>query len=139
MKKISLCLLLALTTSTTWLNAADRKFEKAMIVDNQDHTKILPLRAKVSDAPAPPTEFDHDIAFRLGCSVYIVRYRTELEYLPTALDPGQSIEVSPDKHVVYAKIPGNKDATMSIIRRENAKGDSCNTGAMVAKGAAGAA
>jgi len=65
---------------------------------------------------------------RLGCTVYVVRYRSEIDYLPTVLTPGQTIEISPDKSVVYAKIPGNKDAKMSLIRQETLKGDACGSG-----------
>ena len=110
------------------LRAADRKFEKALVVDNRDHAKVLPHRSKLTDAPPPSTEFDHDITLRLGCTQYIVRYRSELNYLPPALTPGQSLEVSREKHVLYAKIPGNKDARMSIIQREELKGEECASG-----------
>ncbi len=110
------------------LFAAERTFQKAVVVDNQEHTKVLPRRGKLTDAPPPSTEFDHDITVRVGCSQYVVRYRSELDYLPPALAPGQTIDVSPAKHVLYAKIPGNKDARMSIIESEQLKGDACAAG-----------
>jgi hypothetical protein len=110
------------------LTAADRRFEKAVVVDNQEHTKVLPRRGKLTDAPPPSTEFDHDITVRVGCTQYVARYRSELEYLPPTLAPGQSIEVSRDKGVLYAKIPGNKDSKMSIIQSEQLKGDACTAG-----------
>jgi hypothetical protein len=112
----------------TMLTAADRKFVKAVIVDNQEHTKVLPRRGKLTDAPPPSTEFDHDITLRVGCTQYVARYRSELDYLPPALAPGQSIDVSPEKGVLYAKIPGNKDSRMSIIQSEQLKGDACAAG-----------
>ncbi len=107
------------------LNAADRVFQKATVVDTEEHTKVLPRRGKATDAPPPTTEFDHDISIQLGCSLYVVRYRSVLDYLPTTLTPGHSIEVSPEKHVLYAKIPGNADARMSIIQLSTVKGESC--------------
>ena len=67
---------------------------------------------------------------RFGWDVpqYVVRYRSELDYLPPGAYPGQSLEVSREKHVLYAKIPGNKDARMSIIQREELKGEECRSG-----------
>lgn len=122
-----ICSLCMLTIPTT-LTAADRDFVKAIVVDNQEHTKVLPRRGKLTDAPPPSTEFDHDITVRVGCTQYVVRYRSELDYLPPALAPGQSIEVSPSKSVLYAKIPGNKDSRMSIIQSDQLKGDACSAG-----------
>jgi hypothetical protein len=110
------------------LSAADRTFQTAVVVANQEHTKVLPRRGKLTDAPPPSTEFDHDITVRVGCRQYVARYRSELDYLPPALAPGQSIEVSPDKGVLYARIPSNKDVRMSIIQSEQLKGDACPAG-----------
>jgi hypothetical protein len=119
-----ICALLTMGIAST-LRAADRKFEKALVVDNRDHAKVLPHRSKLTDAPPPSTEVDHDITVRLGCTQYVARYRSELDYLPPTLAPGQAIDVSVDKSVMYAKIPGNKEARMSIIQRERLKGDAC--------------
>jgi hypothetical protein len=122
--KLMICALLTMTIPGT-LRAADRKFEKAIVVENHEHTKILPHRSKLTDAPPPATEFDHDITFRLGCTEYVARYRSEIDYLPPALTPGESVDISVEQNVMYARIPGNKDARMSIIRREQLKEDAC--------------
>jgi hypothetical protein len=53
-----------------------------------------------------------------------VRYRSQIDYLPAVFAPGQTVDISAAERVVYAKIPGDKDAKMSIIRREDVKGDS---------------
>lgn len=119
-----ICALLTLSIPGP-LRAADQKFEKAIVVENQEHTKVVPHRSKLTDAPPPGTEFDHDITLRLGCTQYVARYRSEIDYLPPVLTPGQTIEISIDKNLMYAKIPGNKDARMSIVRREHLKEDAC--------------
>ena len=120
-----MCSLLAVVGFVSQLNAADRKFEKAVVIDNQEHTKTLPYHGKATDAPNQSTEFDHDVFLKVGCSVYVVRYRTQLDYLPAALDPGQTIEISAGKHVVYMKIPGNRESKSSIVRRDELKGSAC--------------
>lgn len=125
--RLMICALLTMTIAGP-LQAADRKYEKAIVVENQEHTKVLPHRSKLTDAPPPATEFDHDITVRLRCTQYVVRYRSELDYLPPVLAPGQAIDVSVESSVMYARIPGNKDARMSIVRREELKGDACASG-----------
>jgi hypothetical protein len=116
--------LLIFANSGVLLNAADQTFQKAVVVSADPHTKILPNHSKATDAPPPETQYAHDVSLRLGCTVYVVRYRSQIDYLPAVFAAGQTVEIRPAERVVYAKIPGDKDARMSIIRREDVKGDS---------------
>jgi hypothetical protein len=121
------CFLVAYAELAPALDASTRQFQKAVVVSAQKYEPDTPHRSKRTDAPAPPTEYDYDVAIRVNCSVYVGRYLSGIDYLPDLFSPNQSVEVSLDKHYLYVRNPGSRDIKMGIVRNYAESGDSCGT------------
>jgi hypothetical protein len=102
-----------------------RTFQRAVVVSTQKHEPDSPHYSKRMDAPTPATEYDFDISIRLNCSIYVGRYLSAIDYLSSAFAANQAIEVSLEKHVILARVPGNQDIKMGIVRRYAVFGKSC--------------
>ena len=104
---------------------SSRKFQKAVVVTVQEREPNMPRRRNPTDAPVARGEKDYDISMRANCSVYVGRYESETDDLPGGFAVGQSLDVSPGKHVLYVKTPGSRDTRMALIRRYAATDDRC--------------
>jgi hypothetical protein len=104
-----------------------RIFQRAVVVKAQTYEPDSPYYSKRMDAPTPATEYDYDISIRLNCSIYVGRYLSAIDYLPSAFAANQTIEVSREKHVILARVPGNDDIKMGIVRRYPVLGKSCGS------------
>ncbi len=78
-----------------------------------------------SDSPLPSTIYSYDIGIRLNCTVYVVRYETGMDYLPSVFTPHHSVEVNPQKHVMYVNVPGEREMRLGIAARSHATDSSC--------------
>ncbi len=75
------------------------------------------MSAIPSDAPLQSEVYSYDIGIELNCTVYMVRYETGLDYLPSVFSPHQTVEVSLEKHVMNVNLPGAREVRLSIARR----------------------
>jgi hypothetical protein len=99
-----------------------------VVVSSEKHDRITSVRRpKETDAPAPSTEFSYDISMRMGCTIYVGRYRSALDFVPDSFAANKTIDISPEKHLVYAKVAGRPDVKMTLVRTEPVTGDSCTT------------
>jgi len=81
-----------------------------------------------SDAPLRPTEYVIDIGVRLGCYVYVGRYDSAIDYLPTALAPNRTVDVRLDKYVMSINSPADREVKMGIVRQNPIKDGTCIAG-----------
>jgi hypothetical protein len=124
-----ICFLLTVSAFVPQVIASARQYQKAVVVSAEKYEPIAPRRGKHTDAPAPVTEYDYDVAIRLNCSVYVGRYQSAIEYLPAVFSPNHEVEVSLEKQLMYVKIPGSRDVKMGIVERRSESGNSCNSAA----------
>lgn len=111
--------------SAVLLNASTRQFQKAVVVRAEKYEPSMPHHGKFTDAPAPSSEYDANVSIRLNCTEYLGRYKSAIDYLPGVFVPGQSVDVSPEKHFLYVKVPGSGEVKLRIVRRDPVAGDSC--------------
>jgi hypothetical protein len=111
--------------STVVTAETSRTFQPAVVVSAQKHEPDSLHYNKRMDAPISATEYDYDISIRLNCSIYVGRYVSAMDYLPSAFAADQSIEVSLEKHVMWARVPGNGDIKMGIVRHYAVSEKSC--------------
>jgi hypothetical protein len=78
-----------------------------------------------TDAPLQPTEYADDIGIRLGCELYVGRYESAIDYLPSAFTPNHSVDVRIQKHILYVTLSGDRELKMGIIRHSHLKDASC--------------
>lgn len=94
----------------------------------ENHEPATSLHRKVTDAPDALTEFDANVSIRLNCVVYLGRYKSAIDYMPSVFAPEQAVEVSPEKNFLFVKVPGNGDVKLRIVRRDPAPANTCSPG-----------
>jgi hypothetical protein len=105
-----------------------RQFQTAIVVSVEGHEPDPPFHVKKTDAPAPASESDATVSFRLNCTVYVGRYKSAIDYLPSVFEAGHAVEISLGKPFLYAKVPGNGEVKLRIVRHYAATEDSCKAG-----------
>jgi hypothetical protein len=105
-----------------------RKFQTAVVVSVEGHEPDAPFHLKKTDAPAPASESDATVSFRLDCTVYVGRYKSAIDYLPGVFEAGHAVEISIGKPFLYARVPGNGEVKLRIVRHYAATEDSCKAG-----------
>ncbi len=128
MLNLMMCCLFVLGGSAGLLNASPRHFEKGVVVGVQKYQPDRPRYDKRTSAPARASEYDYDISIQLDCSVYVARFQSPVDYLPSAFKPHQAIEVSIGKHRVYAKDAVEGEIRMAIVRHYDASESPCPSG-----------
>ena len=121
-----ICSLLIFSGYAVPLNASTRQYQKAVVVSVENHDPATTLHRKVTDAPDALTEFDANVSIRLNCVVYLGRYKSAIDYMPTVFALDQPVEVSPQKNFLFVKVPGNGDVKLRIVRHDPASGNACS-------------
>jgi hypothetical protein len=79
-----------------------------------------------SDAPLLAEDYSYDIGIRLNCNIYIGRYESTTDYLPSVFSPKHSVDVRLQKHVMYVSLPeSDREVKMGITSRHLLKGNQC--------------
>ena len=123
-----ICCVLIFGGSVILLNASTRQYQKAVVVSVENHEPATSLHRKVTDAADALTEFDANVSIRLNCVVYLGRYKSAIDYMPSVFAPEQAVEVSPEKNFLFVKVPGNGDVKLRIVRRDPAPANTCSPG-----------
>lgn len=100
-------------------------YQPATVVSVTRHETQNNYIGSPTDAPLQPEVYSYDIGIQLNCTVYVVRYETGLDYLPSVFSPQQTVEVSPRKHVMNVNLPGAREVRLSIASRSRVKDSSC--------------
>jgi hypothetical protein len=123
-----ICTLLIFNGCAVLLSASTRQFQTGVVVSAQKYEPSTPHHGKFTDAPAPSSEYDANVSIRLNCIQYLGRYKSAIDYLPGVFVPGQSVEVSPEKHFLYVKVPGSGEVKLRIVRRDPVVESACKAG-----------
>ena len=75
-----------------------------------------------TDAPLVPTEWVYTLQVRVGAKVYDVKYETALDYFPTALVTGRSLDARLDHGRMYLETPTG-ELKASVIGQHRAKSE----------------
>jgi hypothetical protein len=100
-------------------------YQSATVVSVASHETAPSYVGNPSDAPLQSEVYSYDIGIQLNCTVYVVRYETGLDYLPSVFSPHQTVEVSLEKHVMDVNLPGAREVRLSIGSRSRFKDTSC--------------
>jgi hypothetical protein len=83
--------------------------------------------ASPSVAPLHAEDYSYDIGIRLSCNIYIGRYESATDHLPSAF-PNHAVEVRLQKHVMYVSLPdGDREVKMGIVGHSRLKEKACVT------------
>ena len=78
-----------------------------------------------SDAPVRADGYLYDVALKVDCAIYVVRYQSSFDQPPPIFAPDRRVDVRVEKHVLYATMPGGEDAKMAILKRGTDSGVQC--------------
>jgi hypothetical protein len=73
-----------------------------------------------SDAPLTSRYYTYEVSIRVDCEIYVGRYVTAFNYLPSAFTADRLVPIRLTRHVMYFDFPNDPDLRMGIVRRRRA-------------------
>lgn len=111
-------------------SAGGHSFQKAEVVNVQKYEDLsVPRHRFPSNAPLTPADYAYDISIRLNCRIYIGRYESATDYLPSTFRAGQPAEISIEKRAIYVRALGTDDVKLNLVRSYRSSGGGCPSGA----------
>lgn len=81
-----------------------------------------------SDTPLEPEVFAYNIGVRLNCNVYVGRYESAINYLPSVFAPNHAVDVRLDKHLMLVSLPdSDRIVKMGIVSHKHLGDQACST------------
>jgi hypothetical protein len=78
------------------------------------------------DAPLQADDYSYDIGIRLECNVYVGRYESATDYLPSVFAPNHAVDVRLQKHLIYVSLPfSDREVKMGIVGHRRLKEQEC--------------
>jgi hypothetical protein len=129
--KISLCVSILAVVSAVMIPFASGQSKQAQqgtIVNVQKQDVATPSVRTGAAANRTPLQSHYsvyNVSVQLNCHVYVGRYETELDDLPSALSANNSVPVRLQKHVMYLDFPGDS-VKMQIVRHKVSQQGTCD-------------
>jgi len=132
MKKFWITLGLLLTALLVSLQADTGKehkdqYQTATVVTVEKHqAESNDAGGSPTDAPLMADDYSYDIGIRVNCNVYVGRYESPTDYLPSIFSPNHSVDVRLSKHVMYVSLPNSdREVKMGIVHQTHLKEAVC--------------
>jgi hypothetical protein len=108
----------------------EQVYEAATVVSVERHQPVSNyLGENPADAPLRAREYSYDIGIRLACNVYVGRYLSAINYLPSVFAPNQTVDVRLQKHFLYVSLPDSDwDVKMGIVSHRRVTNEFCAAG-----------
>jgi hypothetical protein len=109
---------------------AEQGYEAATVISVDRYQPVSNyLGENPADAPLRPREYAFDIGIRFACSIYVGRYESAINYLPSGFARNQIVGVRLHKHLLYVSLPDSDwDVNMGIVSHRRVKDQSCTPG-----------
>jgi hypothetical protein len=128
MKKIFLALVLCGLLTAVFADSRSG-YEPATVIGVRHHeTPSNYVGSNPSDAPLQARVYDYDVAIRLNCTVYQVRYESETNYMPAVFAPNHAVDVSLAKRFLYVSLPADRELRLGIESRRRLDSEACSSG-----------
>ena len=132
MKNDLLFLIVLSAMLPVWLRAdsmqiAEQGYQAAKVVSIKRYEPVSNyLGENPVDAPLRAREYAYDIGIQLACNVYIARYDSATNYIPSGLAINQPVAVRLYKHALYVSLPGSDwDMKLGIVSHRHVKDEAC--------------
>ncbi len=128
--KTSLCItILAAVSAITvpFATGQSRQSQQGTIVNVQKQDVATPSTrtgAPANRAPLQSHYFLYNVSVQVNCEVYVGRYETELNDLPSALSANNAVPVRLQKKVMYLDFPGDT-VQMRIVQHKVSREGAC--------------
>ena len=132
MKKTLLLSGLMLSALLVYLHADTKKdsrvgYQTATVVSVDKHISQSNYAGdSPTDAPLQAEDYSYDIGIRLNCDVYVGRYESATDYLPSAFTTQHAVDVRLQKHILYVSLPDtDREVKMGVVNHHFLKGEQC--------------
>lgn len=132
MKKILMVSILMLSALLVYVNANTKNdsrvgFQTATVVSVDKHVSEPNYAGgSPTDTPLQAEDYSYDIGIRLNCDVYVGRYESAIDYLPSAFAAQHAVDVRLQKHVMYVSLPDtDREVKMGIVNHRLLKHEQC--------------
>ncbi|HZQ66899.1 MAG TPA: hypothetical protein VFA68_00155 [Terriglobales bacterium] len=131
MKKMLMVSGLILSALLVYLHAAPKRepknqYQTATVVSVDKHISDSNYLGSPSDAPLQTEDYSYDISIRLQCNIYIGRYESATDYLPSVFSPKHLVDVRLQKHLMYVSLPeSDREVKMGIVGHRRVKEVGC--------------
>jgi hypothetical protein len=132
MKKTLIVSVLMLSAMLVYLHADAKKnsrigYQTATVVSVDKHvSESNYVGGSPSDAPLQAEDYSYDIGIRLNCDVYVGRYESATDYLPSAFATQHAVDVRLQKHIMYVSLPDtDREVKMGIVNHRLLKSEQC--------------
>jgi hypothetical protein len=128
--KISLfVVILAVVSAVTVPSATgqSKPSQEGIIVNvHKQDIATPPVRAGASPdrTPLQSHYYLYNVSVQLNCDVYVGRYESELDDLPSTLSPNNRVPMRVEKHVMYLDFPGDV-VRMQIVHHKVSHAGAC--------------
>jgi hypothetical protein len=125
-------LAVASAVPVTYANGQSKQPQQGMIVSVQEQDVATPPVRTGAEANRTPLQSHYNVykvSVQLNCDVYVGRYESELDDLPSALSPDNSVSVRLEKRLMYLDFPGDT-VKMRIVRRTVSDKGACGQTAL---------
>ena len=129
--KLGLCVSILAVVSVvtvTYASGQSKQPQQGTIVQVQKQDVADPAvrtGAAATRAPLQSHYYLYNVSVQLNCDVYVGRYETELDDLPSALSANSSVPVRIEKRLMYLDFPGNT-VKMRIVRHKVSQQGTCD-------------
>jgi hypothetical protein len=131
MKKTWMVSGLVLSALLVYLHADTKRgpndqYQTATVVSVDKHVAESNYVGSPTDAPVQAEDYSYDIGIRLNCNIYIGRYESATDYLPSVFPPKHAVDVRLQKHVMYVSLPeSDREVKMGVVGQSRVKEEDC--------------
>ncbi len=134
MKKTLVLLTLVLSVLLICLYAEAKRdskekqgYQTATVVSVDKHEAPSTYVGNPVDAPLQADDYSYDIGIRVDCNVYVGRYESAMDYLPSAFALNHRVDVRLQKHIMYVSVPtSDREVKMGIVSHKRLSETGCN-------------
>ncbi len=106
--------------------ASKDQYQTATVVSVDKHVAESNYVGSPTDAPLQAEDYSYDIGIRLDCNVYVGRYESAIDYLPSAFATQHAVDVRLHKHIMYVSLPDtDREVKMGIVNHRLLKSEQC--------------
>ena len=102
-------------------------YQTATVVSVEKHeTPSNYVGDNPTDAPLQADDYSYDIGIRVECNVFVGRYESATNYLPSVFAPKHQVDVRLEKHVMFVSLPfSDREVKMGIVWHRRMKDEGC--------------
>ena len=78
-----------------------------------------------TDAPTAAKEYAYAIGLKVNCTLYVGRYDSATNYLPTFFRPQNNVDVRLGKHWIYVSLPSDREVKLGLMSHRAVRSGSC--------------